>query len=240
MNHLREFCVNRIAIVCASSAIAILTSAPIFAQQKPIVIEPDAVVPAAAKALTIINKSGSFVLNRNIVNGRAGVDAIDITASNVTLDLQGNSIISAAASTGVGINATGVSSVIIRNGTITGFGGPAIIAGSNANITGIIATQNSLISSTGASIEAGNGSQIAADTISGSGSGGITCGTGTGCLVENNVIQGNSGVGISLSDATGGYLGNVMQGNSGNTVGTTGQVSGGTSLGQNLCNGTPC
>ena len=49
---------------------------------------------------------------------------------------------------------------------------------------------------------------------------------------------GKPGTGLTFSDATSGYLGNILQGNSGNTVGNTGQVSGGTSLNQNVCNGT--
>lgn len=217
MNHHREFFFSRIAIACASIALAIFTSAPILAQPKPIVIEPNATGAAATKALSIINKPGSYVLSRNIVNGRAGTDSVEVTASNVTLDLQGFEIMSTTSTTGVGINATGQSNVVIRNGIIMGFGGPAIIGGTAANISSITAS--------------GNG-------IAGGGIGGISC--STGCLINNNVIQGNLGIGMSFADTTSGYLGNVLHGNNGNTVGTGGQVSGGTSLGQNLCNGTAC
>jgi len=225
-------------IACVSIVIAVFTSAPILAQQKPIVIEPNAVVSNVAKALTVLNKPGSYVLSRDLVNARAGVDSVDINASNVTIDLQGFSIISSVSSTGVGINATGQSNVVIRNGIITGQGGPAIIVGPDATISGITASQNSLSSSVGASIEAGNGSQIIFDNVSEGGSGGVSC--SAGCLARDNVIQGNLGVGMNFIDATDGYLGNVMQGNDGINSGSTGQVSGGTSLGQNLCNSTTC
>jgi hypothetical protein len=211
MSHPREFFTSRVAIVCISLAIAIFTSAPLRAQQKPIVVEPNNVAPAAAKAVSVINKSGSFILNKNIVTGRANADAIDITASNVTLDLQGFSIISTSLNTADAINATGQTNVIVRNGTISGFGGTAIVGGTGTNISGITASGNE---------------------------GGIVC--GIGCVARDNVIQGNTGVGMIFSDVTSGYVGNVLQGNDQNTVGTTGQVSGGTSLGQNLCNGIAC
>jgi hypothetical protein len=238
MNHHREFFLSRNAIVFASIAVAIFTSAPILAQQKAIVIEPNATGAAAAKALAVINKPGSYVLSRNIVNSRAGANSVQVTASNVTIDLQGFEIMSTTSSTGDGIDAAGQSNVVIRNGIITGCGGPAIIAGNNANISGITASANSSAAGAGASIQAGNGSQIVSNTVTSSGAGGISC--GVGCFVRNNVVQLNTGVGISFDDDTGGYLGNLLQNNDGNSAGTTGQVSGGASLGQNLCNGVAC
>jgi hypothetical protein len=237
MKHHREFFLSRSAIVFASIAVAIFTSAPILAQQKPIVIEPNAIGAAATKAISVISKPGSYSLSRNIVNGRAGFDSVLVTASDVTIDLMGLSIISTS-TTGAGINATGQSNVVIRDGIITGCGGPAIIAGNNANISGITASANSSAAGAGASIQAGNGSQIVSNTVTGSGAGGISC--GVGCFVRNNVVQLNTGVGISFDDDTGGYLSNLLQNNDGNSAGTTGQVSGGASLGQNLCNGVTC
>ena len=211
MNHHNEFSFSRTAMVCAAIAGAIFTSAPILAQQKPLVIEPNA-TGAAVKAQSVISKPGSYVLNKNITNtSKNGQDSVAVTAPNVTIDLQGFVISATGSNTGAGINATGQSNVVIRNGIITGFDGPAIIGGNTSNISAIVAT--------------GNGS-------------GITC--GTGCLVSNNIIQGNTGFGMTFSGPSSGYLGNVLQGNSGKTVGTDGQVSGGTSLNQNLCNGTTC
>jgi hypothetical protein len=239
MSHAGKDFQRRSTIACLSIVMAIFTSAPILAQQKALVISPDA---AAVRALSVINRSGSYVLNRNIVNNsRTGADSVQITVPNVVLDLSGFSIICTGTSTGAGINATAQTNVVIRDGIITGCGGPAIIGGTNANISGITATGNATATSgLGAAIQAGTGSQISSNIVNGSGAGGISCGSGTGCLIRDNVIQANTGFGITLSDATGGYRSNVMQGNDGNTVGTSGQVSGGTSLGQNLCNGTTC
>ncbi len=238
MNHHSKLSFNRIAIVCASFAVAIFTSAPILAQQKAIVTELNATDAAATKALNLISKPGFYYLTKNIVNSHAGYDSVLVTASDVTIDLEGLSIMSTVSTTGTGIDATGQSNVVIRDGIITGPGGPAIIAGTNANISGITASSNSSAGGEGASIQAGQGSQIVSNTVTGSGAGGISC--GVGCLVRNNVVQGNTGVGISFLDDTGGYLGNLLQGNDGTSSGTTGQVSGGASLGQNLCNGVAC
>jgi hypothetical protein len=206
----RKGLVGPVLLGCASMVMAILISTPLRAQQKAIVIGPNAISPSA-KALTVLSRPGSYVLARNIVNSRAGVDSVDVTASNVTIDLQGFTIMSTNSSTGAGINCTGQTDVVIRNGTISGHGGTAIIGGNATNISGIIASGNGI---------------------------GISC--GAACLVSNNVVQGNTGKGMIFLDTTSGFLGNVMQGNDSNTSGATGQVSGGTSLGQNLCNGTTC
>jgi hypothetical protein len=212
MTNSGEFGFPRVAVLCASITAAIFINAPVFAQQKPMVIEVNGVSASTAKPQTTINKSGSYVLNKNIVNSsKNGADSVSVTASNVTIDLQGFSIMSTASTTGNGINATGQSNVVIRNGIIMGFGEAAIVTGNGARISGITAT--------------GNGS-------------GIVC--GNGCLARDNVLQSNSEEGLTFSDPTSGYLGNVMQGNSANTVGANGQVSGGTSLGQNVCNGVTC
>jgi hypothetical protein len=168
---------------------------------------------AAAKALTIINKSGSYVLSKNIVVNRNNVDALDITASNVTLDLQGYTITVASGITGInGINATGQTNVIIQNGIITGFSGAAVLAGQASTIAGITATNNGT---------------------------GITC--GIACLAQDDTVQGNIGEGLIFNDTTGGYLNDILQGNSQTTGGgPAGQVTGGTNLGHNLCNGVLC
>ena len=211
MNHGGKNFSIRNVIAGASMMAAMFAGAPVFAQPQAITVATVSTGDAAQKAQSIISKPGSYVLNKNIVNGKTSADSVQITASNVTLDLQGFSITATAASTGAAINASGQSNVVIRNGIITGFGGPAIVTGTAAKISGMTVT--------------GNGS-------------GITC--GVGCLARDNVIQGNSGIGMTFSDTTSGFLGNVLQGNSGNTVGATGQISGGTSLGQNVCNGLAC
>ena len=241
MKQSSEGSIKRLFVGAASIALGVLFGAAAFAQQKTLVVAaPDA---SSVRPLSTISRSGSYVLNRNLVNNsRSGADAVQITTSNVVLDLSGFSIGCTGSNTGNGINATGQTNIVIRNGVISGCGGQAIITGASSSISGITASGNSTTASVGPAIQAGAGSVISSNLVSGSGSGngGVSCGSGTGCLVRDNVIQNNGGVGITLSDATGGYRSNVLQGNNGNTVGTGGQVSGGTSLGQNLCNGTTC
>jgi hypothetical protein len=170
--------------------------------------------PDAIRAKTIINKPGSYVLSRNLSDTGAGVDGVLINSSNVTLDLQGY-VITGASGTANGIEvAAGLTNVVILDGIITGFGGAGVLAGSDTatNISGL--------------------------TVQGNGTG-ISCGIGS--LVQSNIIQGNLGEGLSFSDTTSGFLGNILQGNDSNTSpGTTGQVTGGISLGHNLCNGSVC
>ena len=209
MDQRGELFAGRIGIIGLAIALAMVARSAAFAQQKPIPIDA-ASTPGAASAQNIINKPGSYVLNKNITNNsKNGAVSLMINASNVTIDLQGF-VLSAGSgsSTGAAI-ATGsaVSNVVIRNGIITGFTGAAIALGNNSSVSAVTAT--------------GNGS-------------GIAC--GIGCLVSGNVIQGNAGLGLSFADATSGYVGNILLNN--NNGGA--QISGGTSLQQNVCNGTPC
>jgi parallel beta helix pectate lyase-like protein len=242
MKRNNEVSLTRLLIGAASITIATMFSVPVLAQQKAVVVaSPDV---TSVRPLSIISRSGSYVLNRNVVNNsRAGADSVQVTASDVVLDLSGFTIACTGSNTGAGINAATVSNVVIRDGVIQGCGGPAVITGANSNISGLTVSGNSTTASVGAAIQAGAGSVISSNIVTDSGAtnGGVSCGSGTGCLVRDNVIQGNGGVGITLSDATGGYRSNVLQGNSGiTTPGTSGQVSGGTSLEQNLCNGSTC
>jgi len=207
MSNRGAFLFHRIAMLAPSFVVAMFLGAPVFAQQKPMVIEPNLSASGAIKAITVINKSGSYILNRNIVDNRAGFDGVAVTASNVTIDLEGFTLSSTLSTTGNGFNATGQSNVVIRNGIITGFGGAAIIVGNSGSVSAITATLN--------------GS-------------GISC--GIGCLASGNVIQGNTGLGLNFADNTSGYVGNILQGN--NNGGA--QISSGTSLNQNVCNGTAC
>jgi hypothetical protein len=238
MSNRKTFCVRE-QFALVAIAIAIFAGTPAWAQRKPIPIElSSASVAAATRALTVLRNPGSYVLVRDLVDNRAGFDAVQVTASNVTIDMQGFSILGASG-TGIGINATGQSNVVVHNGIITGMGGGAIVTGANANISGITASGNSTAGITNPpSIQAGNGSNISGDTVTGGMTGGIAC--AEACLVRGNVLQSNAGVGITLTDVTSGYSGNVLQGNDGNTVGSTGQILGGTSIGPNVCNGTAC
>src|ERR1700730_10052001 len=109
MSHAGKDFHGRSIFVCASIIVAIFSATPLFAQQKPIVITPDA---TSVRALSVISRSGSYVLSRNIVNNsRNGADAVQVTAPDVVIDLSGFTIAGTGSNTGTGINATGQSNV---------------------------------------------------------------------------------------------------------------------------------
>ena len=211
MNHNREKLSGRSLMVYGAIALAIFSGSVASAQR--IALEPTAASGAAAtKAMTTITKPGSYVLSRNLTVTRAGIDGVLINSSNVTLNLQGFVITgNSSAANGIEV-ASGQNNVIIVDGIITDFGGAGVVAGEGTNLSGLTVQ--------------GNGSGISA---------------GIGSLVQGNIIQRNTGEGLTLSDSTGGYVQNILQGNGGSTSpGVIGQVTGGTSLGHNLCNGSAC
>ncbi len=149
-----------------------------------------------------LKKSGSYLQTSNATVKNTSDTALLITASNVTLDLQGFTIAGPGSGTGVGIDASGFSNVTIENGIITGMGGAGIKLGPNSVVRNVQIISN--------------------------GGDGVDC--GPSCLVSNSVISSNFGAGLNFTDATSGYVANVIQGN-----GST--VVNGTNLGANACNG---
>jgi parallel beta-helix repeat protein len=227
-------------------------------------------VQAAAGFPYKITSSGSYRLTGNLTVP-ASTDGIDVTAANVTIDLNGFLITGPGSteSIPIGINASGKSDVTVENGTVTGFGtgaqvGPSGIVKNvhaDANGFGINGGNNTLIEGctannstqpSGVAIFCAAGCVISGNTANGnpnigigSGNGSVisgnvafhnTTGTGiycqgTGCLITGNTAF-NNGVGITGTDATMGYGGNVLD--------QTNNVSFGTNLGHNLCSGTIC
>jgi len=137
-----------------------------------------------------ITKSGSYFLGSNLAVTTKTTTAILVSASNVTINLNGFVISGLGGnSTGVGIDASAATGVIIANGTITGYG-----IGIKLNSTSTV--QN-------VQIYSNNGDGIAV--------------SGSSCYVSNSVITGNSGTGLDFADSTSGYLSNVLN-NSSNVV----------------------
>ncbi|HEX3409444.1 MAG TPA: hypothetical protein VHS07_04155 [Candidatus Binataceae bacterium] len=156
-----------------------------------------------------ITKSGSYFLGANYVTALGALPAITVAVNNVTINLNGFSLIGpggTATSSAIGINvAAGVSGLTVVNGTIAKIRGTALVLGSNGIASGLQLIGNN-----------GDGVQCT-----------------TACLVTNNVISGNTGTGLNFSDGTSGYQNNVISANGGT-------VTGGTSLGHNVCNGSLC
>src|SRR5208282_3871067 len=207
-------------------------------------------VPASTNGINVNAGNVTIDLNGFSITGPGGssgfydgIDASgqsDITVENGTL-------------TGFGTGVEAGSFGIVRNVHADANGG-GIVAGSNSVIEGCTANNSTAtgkdgIYCTGGCAISGNtangnpfigiacvgsGCVISGNTTSSNTTGGINCG-GSGCLISGNTVL-NNGTGISAVDATSGYGGNVLNGNSTN-------VFEGTSLGAkntNLCNGTAC
>ncbi len=156
-----------------------------------------------------VKKSGSYILTGNLEPNNANTDAISVTASNVTIDLGGYSIVGPAKNgNGIGINAGAQNGVTVQNGSVSGMGSNGVVLGNYGVARNLQVT--------------GNGT-------SGSGAG-IQC-VGASCLVSNCIASGNGSSGLIFLDASSGYQDNIIQGNLANTV------SLGTDMGGNVCNG---
>jgi hypothetical protein len=127
---------------------------------------------------------------------------------------------------GTGSMVVGAGSILTEN-VITGHRAIGIFSDGDSTISG-----NTVSFKLASGIEAGDGSRVSGNTSFENGIDGIR--TGRDCLVQGNVVRANTGAGLALSGGTG-YVENSSNGNSGGTV------SGGVSLGANVCNGnTTC
>jgi hypothetical protein len=79
-----------------------------------------------------ITTPGNHVLTSNLVLTGRTVDAIDIKANDVTINLNGFSIIGPGAGSGVGINGASNANISVTNGTVTKMGSRGILLGDNA------------------------------------------------------------------------------------------------------------
>ncbi len=133
-----------------------------------------------------VTKSGSYFLDRNLTSALIGGSIISVTASNVTINLNGFSIVGrgGAGTKVVGINAPGTSGVTIVNGTITLVLGTGIVLGRSSTLAGVQLISNNV---------------DGMDCIS-------------TCLVTNNIVSGNLGTGLNFGDASSGYQDNVIAG----------------------------
>lgn len=186
----------------------------------------------------LISESGSYRLTGNLTVPNEDTTAISITASDVTLDLNGFAIIGPVACAGtpptctpsggigVGIFHAG-SRLTVINGVVKGMGSHGISSGFGDN-----RVENVHVVSNGeAGIKGGQGDIIRGNTVRLCGADGISAGFGS--LVLENTLAFNAGFGIALSSPTAGFAGNILRGNNG---GGGPQVDGGTQIGTNLCN----
>ncbi len=198
--------------------------------------------PGDATAIFKITNSGSYYLAGNVY-GQSNKSGIVVAADNVTLDLCGYSLIGTTTNSLDGIRPSGNRSTItIRNGHITGWGGKAInsyVYGfpfgdslgrcvyqdivANDNGGGIWAGYSSSIfrcvsrSNKGTGIQLSNNSGVCKDCVSDSNEGdGIAC--YEGATVTHCSVQGNTGIGIYCGNSQQTIIGCTVRYNSGGGI----------------------
>ncbi len=98
-------------------------------------------LPGTATAVHVISEAGSYYLSDN-VTGEPGKHGIEITASDVSVDLNGFAVLGQPGSLN-GISGSGESNLIISRGSIRGWGGVGVSAGTvNAILQDVVAASN--------------------------------------------------------------------------------------------------
>jgi parallel beta-helix repeat protein len=200
----------------------------------------------------------------------ASTNGINVTAPNVTIDLNGFSIVGPGSTTGIGINAPGENEVTVENGAVTGFSGSGL--GVQIGSFGIVRHVHADANSNG--IQVGNNTAVEGCTANNSGATGISCAAGCaisgnvangsnfgitcaadGCVISGNTANDNKDDGVFCAGKGCLISGNTADNNEDGIVAadaTTGyggnvangnhlvDTSGGTSLGHNLCSGVVC
>jgi hypothetical protein len=163
-----------------------------------------------------IDRSGSYRLTGNLdVTGQPDpqdVTAVRIEAEDVTLDLNGFTILGPTVCTGPSDSeavtscmpsgtGTGVeviseaSNTTVVNGTVRGMGGAGIVVRSFSRVENVTARSNG-----GAGISAGGFSTVCRNRVTANGSSGIA--TSDGSVVDANSVSRNDGFGISANNGS--------------------------------------
>lgn len=167
--------------------------------------EAGAVSPADTAGFPVtLSQPGSYRLTSNLVLTDPQVDAIQITANHVTLDLNGFVILgpvtcagagvqlacAPGSASGVGVRAPAAQFSAVRNGAIRGFGAGVLLA-SFARVEDLSVADTRL-----AAITAGPSSRVARNTVSGGWIGISAVGT-----IRDNVVFGSRSHGIASHGA---------------------------------------
>lgn len=182
-----------------------------------------------------ISQSGSYKLTSNITCTTEDVDAIDITTSDVTLDLNGFTISGPGESAGSSGNAVHLEgsadmfNIIIKNGSIEQFRTAGVATDSEAvlAIYGLIISDINFSNNEerGCILYYDGGCMIRDCTFYGNGGGISDIATGGvwvswGSMVMNNVMYSNAGYGIYVSNG-----GNIINGNNVSSTSTGGTIT---------------
>ena len=242
-------------------------AAPLYAVDGVIEIN-QAKVEAGGGFPFVINQPGSYRLTGNLTVDQ-NTSAIQITADNVTVDLNGFAIIGPTVCSGTPVTCipditpgqTGGGGVVanpantnitVLNGTVRGMGALGVGVGGHSRVEGVHA-----ISNRSGGIGTSFSSVVTGNVANSNGGAGI--GVNSGCTVTSNTVNNNGGVGISaVAGST--VIGNTARGNVAvglNFIGIGGasgyatnvlganngggaQVSGGVQMGPNICGAALC
>jgi len=187
--------------LAGSSAVAVISILGIgtgYAGGGPVKIKPPKVFPY------VITQPGSYQLIGNI-SVTAGGTAIDIQASNVTLDLNGFTIQGAGGAYngqhGIMANDANGRNITVKNGSVRAFSGIGIYLLGRGHIVMEVKADNNA----GDGIYVSQSSLVQRCTATGNGGNGIE--TGKACTIKENVCSGSTGSGIR----TGGWGSLVTQ-----------------------------
>jgi len=153
-----------------------------------------------------LSKPGRYKLSGNL-SVPANMNGIEVTADDVTINLNGFTITGEPTS-GYGIVSMGGSSRLrIANGTVTGFN----VAGLNPGP--FSAVENMRLVSNNYGFSGVGPARITSSTIVNNNLRGIEC--NSGCSIEGNIVAGTANTGIYLPGGAGMVVGNVIAGNGG-------------------------
>ena len=138
-----------------------------------------------------ISTSGSYYLTKSLSSSSGG---ITVSTNNVTIDLCGFEIYGPGSSaTYNGINTSGKTNVVICNGTIRDC--YTAVNETNTASKGLLIKNIRVFNSKFVGIRVTNSATINGCTVATSGNTGIL--TGTNCVIEDNIVYGNTAAGVS-------------------------------------------
>jgi hypothetical protein len=170
----------------------------------------------------VISQPGSYRLKSNITVADANTTAISITVDNVTLDLNGYSIIGptlcsgglpvtscSPSGTGNGIDGSANGDITVINGTVRGMGRSGVFLGPRARVKEVRVVSNGFFG-----IQTGFASTIANNTATSNGDAGIVS-------ADTSTLTGN----VSAGNGTDGIIaagGSILTGNTAQRNGSNG------------------
>lgn len=205
---------NPIAVLLAAGSLVLLSASSSAADG--VVLIDQATVMASGGFPYKITEPGSYRLNGNLAVKAADTTAINIDASNVTIDLNGFSITGPGSSVGLyGIaDLSADTAVAVRNGIIVGFSYGIQLTGSGFKdaVTGAI-IENMRVYNNGVGISSGPSSLLRNNVVTGNISDGLR--SRSFSTITGNTVTNNGDAGIATICPSN-LVGNIAVGNKAN------------------------